>query len=197
MNSRPSPSEISRVLSHALRHAPGEYSLVLDPEGWVSVKELLDALHGLGHGWESLDERTLSEVLEAAEKKRHRMEDGRIRALHGHSVPVVASREPGQPPPVLFHGTAPASVHLIKASGILPMQRQYVHLAETVEQATAVGARKDKHPVVLTIATEVAQSLGVDFFRTDSAVWLAGSIPAAAVGVLKANENGTHLEKET
>ncbi|WP_397334652.1 RNA 2'-phosphotransferase [Paenarthrobacter nitroguajacolicus] len=196
MNCRPSPSEISRVLSHALRHAPGEYSLVLDREGWVSVSELLGAMRGLGHRWESVDEKTLNEVLETAEKKRHQMVDGRIRALHGHSVPVAASHKPSQPPPVLFHGTAPASVPLIEASGILPMQRQYVHLAETVEQATAVGKRKDKHPVVLTIATDVAQSLGVVFYRADSAIWLADPIPAAAVGLI-ANEYDMYLKKGT
>lgn len=74
------------------------------------------------------------------------------------------------------------------------MQRQYVHLSETVEQATVVGKRKDKHPVVLTIATDVAQSLGVVFYRADSAIWLADPIPAAAVGLLSANEYDMYQE---
>ncbi|WP_423723756.1 RNA 2'-phosphotransferase [Arthrobacter zhangbolii] len=52
MTSTPSRSEISRVLSHALRHAPGEYGLVLDPEGWAPLSEVLGALHRLGPKWE-------------------------------------------------------------------------------------------------------------------------------------------------
>ncbi|WP_399542780.1 RNA 2'-phosphotransferase [uncultured Arthrobacter sp.] len=109
MNSRPSRSEVSRVLSHALRHAPGEYGLVLDPQGWTPVSELLRGLHRLGQEWESVDETTIHEVLEASKKKRHQLAEGRIRALHGHSIPVQALYEPTPPPPVLFHGTARAT----------------------------------------------------------------------------------------
>ncbi|WP_373460121.1 RNA 2'-phosphotransferase [Arthrobacter globiformis] len=183
MNSRPSRSEISRVLSHALRHAPGEYGLALDPQGWAPVTELLRALHRLGQEWELVDETTIREVLEASKKKRHQMAEGRIRALHGHSIPVQALYEPTPPPPVLFHGTARATVPAIRVSGILPMQRQYVHLAETVEQARQVGVRKDLNPAILTVDTGVATASGVLFYRPESGIWLATSIPASAVGI--------------
>lgn len=181
MPRRPSRSEISRVLSHALRHAPGEYALTLDAEGWAPVSDVLGALHRLGREWESVDEAVLHEVLEAAEKKRHQIANGRIRAVHGHSVPVEPAQAPSQPPPVLFHGTARDAVPQIRASGILPMRRQYVHLAETVEQALQVGRRKDVDPVILTVNTEMAVAEGTTFYRSDSGVWLAAAIPASAV----------------
>ena len=38
MMKKPS-TELSRVLSHALRHDPGCYGLELDPEGWVGLGE--------------------------------------------------------------------------------------------------------------------------------------------------------------
>ncbi|MCQ1953429.1 RNA 2'-phosphotransferase [Arthrobacter sp. zg-Y238] len=183
MAKAPSRTEISRVLSHALRHAPGEYALELDPEGWAPVSEVLSALHRLGPEWESVDEAVLHEVLEAAEKKRHQIRDGRIRAVHGHSVPVEPAGEPGSPPAVLFHGTSPAAVPQICADGILPMRRQYVHLSDSVEQARQVGQRKDADPVILTVDTRVAVAQGVSFYQSDSGVWLAASIPATAVGM--------------
>jgi putative RNA 2'-phosphotransferase len=182
MSGRPSRSEISRVLSQALRHAPGEYSPVLDPEGWAPVSELLRALHRLGRVWESVDERVLYEVLDATRKKRHEMAEGRIRALHGHSIPMNPPYDPSPPPPVLFHGTARSAVPGIRLSVILPMQRRYVHLAETAERARLVGMRKDASPAILTVHTDVAVALGVTFYRTGSGVWLAGVIPASAVG---------------
>ena len=186
MHSAPSRSEISRVLSHALRHAPEDYGLVLDPEGWAPVVEVLDALHRLGPKWEAVDEEALHEVLQAAEKKRHQISSGRIRAVHGHSVPVRQADEPVEPPSVLFHGTARETVPVIRAAGILPMRRQYVHLADTVEQAKEVGHRKDSSPVILAIDTGAAVSHGVSFYRSDSGVWLSGPIPAAAVEILDA-----------
>ena len=136
------------MLSHALRHAPGEYGLVLDPEGWAPVPQVLAALHRLGPEWEAVDEEMLHGVLEAAGKKRHQISDGRIRAVHGHSVPVRPAEEPIEPPAVLFHGTARDTVPVIRVAGILPMGRRNVHLAETVEQAREVGQRKDSSLVL-------------------------------------------------
>ena len=37
--------DLSREISYALRHAPWEYELEMDEEGWVPVEQLLDALH--------------------------------------------------------------------------------------------------------------------------------------------------------
>lgn len=37
--------ELSKGISYALRHAPWEYELELDEEGWVDIEQLLAALH--------------------------------------------------------------------------------------------------------------------------------------------------------
>jgi putative RNA 2'-phosphotransferase len=37
-------SKLSKEVSYALRHAPWEYEIELDNEGWVSVEQLLMAL---------------------------------------------------------------------------------------------------------------------------------------------------------
>jgi len=37
--------KLSKEISYALRHAPWEYDLEMDEEGWVPVEQLLDALH--------------------------------------------------------------------------------------------------------------------------------------------------------
>ena len=36
---------LSKEISYALRHAPCEYELEMDEEGWAPVLQLLDALH--------------------------------------------------------------------------------------------------------------------------------------------------------
>ena len=36
--------ELSKEVSYALRHAPWEYELEMDEEGWVSIEQLLSAL---------------------------------------------------------------------------------------------------------------------------------------------------------
>ncbi|NTW40943.1 MAG: RNA 2'-phosphotransferase, partial [Cellulomonadaceae bacterium] len=37
-------ADLSRVVSHALRHEPWLYELELDEAGWVSVQSLVEAL---------------------------------------------------------------------------------------------------------------------------------------------------------
>ena len=50
-------TELSRVLSHALRHDPGRYGLELDPEGWVGLGEVVAALRIRAIYGHSLPER--------------------------------------------------------------------------------------------------------------------------------------------
>lgn len=36
--------KLSKEVSYVLRHAPWEYELGLDNEGWISIDQLIDAL---------------------------------------------------------------------------------------------------------------------------------------------------------
>lgn len=47
--------QLSKEISYALRHAPWEYELELDENGWVRVEQLLTALKE-NSKWESLTE---------------------------------------------------------------------------------------------------------------------------------------------
>ena len=47
--------ELSKTVSHALRHAPEEYDLNLDDEGWVETNLLLKSLGEKNPEWQSLE----------------------------------------------------------------------------------------------------------------------------------------------
>jgi RNA:NAD 2'-phosphotransferase (TPT1/KptA family) len=110
-------TDVSRAISHALRHEPWLYELELDDAGWVPVEDLLAALRAEKPAWAALNEGHLVQMMAQAEKQRYEMRDGRIRALYGHSTPQKLLREPAEPPAILFHGTAPKSVALIRKDG--------------------------------------------------------------------------------
>lgn len=55
--------DLSREISYALRHAPWEYELEMDEEGWVPVEQLLDALHRTVK-WSNICEADLNEMIE-------------------------------------------------------------------------------------------------------------------------------------
>ena len=90
-------------------------------------------------------------MIEESEKKRHEISDGKIRAYYGHSVPMKIEKEEKMPPEVLFHGTARRFYKSITEKGLLPQNRQYVHLSQDIETAENVGKRHDDKPCALII----------------------------------------------
>lgn len=132
--------ELSRLVSHALRHEPWLYELELDDQGWVDIDSLVKAL-----GRQRLPGLTAADVeamVAHASKQRHETRDGCIRAIYGHSLPGAIQRIVAVPPAALFHGTSPSAALAIQVAGLLPMGRQHVHLSVDSETAMSVGTRK-------------------------------------------------------
>jgi putative RNA 2'-phosphotransferase len=169
-------ADVSRAISHALRHQPWLYELELDDAGWAPVDALLAALREEKPAWAALSEKDLVQMMAEATKQRYEMRDGRIRALYGHSTPQKLLKEQAEPPAILFHGTAPKTVALIRKDGLRPMARQYVHLSVDVPTATEVGRRKAKEPVILRVRAGDAHRAGVPFYRGNELVWLADAV---------------------
>lgn len=168
---------LSKEISYALRHAPWEYELEMDEEGWVPVGQLLDALHRTDR-WSNICEADLIEMIEKSEKKRHELIDGKIRAFYGHSTPIKILKEEKMPPDFLYHGTARRFVESIRENGLLPQRRQYVHLSQDIETAEKVGSRHDNKPCILIIDAQKAWNEGIKFYLGNEKVWLADTIPS-------------------
>ena len=176
-----SPNELlrlSRTISHALRHEPWLYELDLDEGGWLDVEALLSALRGQCKEWSQLTEHNIVQVMEASDKQRFELQDGRIRALYGHSIPQRLRKVAGVPPTMLYHGTAPATAEVVMKEGLKPMGRQYVHLSADRETAYQVGRRKAAEPVILEVEAGKAYAAGVAFYYGNEQVWLADTVPA-------------------
>lgn len=169
-------TELSKEISYALRHAPWEYELEMDTEGWVPVEQLLDALHK-DERWKNISENDLALMIQKSDKKRHEICNGNIRAHYGHSIPIRIVKEEKAPPEVLYHGTAKRFLDSIKASGLLPKGRQYVHLSQDMETARNVGMRHDRTPCILKINAKQAWEDGIKFYYGNEKVWLADKVP--------------------
>jgi putative RNA 2'-phosphotransferase len=176
--------ELSKEVSYALRHAPWEYELTMDNQGFVPVSELLAALNETGHYDKTVTEEDLIRMMEASDKKRHEIVGGKIRALYGYSIPMKIEKEPSVPPDVLYHGTAKRFLDSILSDGLKPMSRQYVHLSTDVEMAESVGKRHDSHPVILKIDAKAAHASGILFCKGNDRVWLTDALPAKFISLL-------------
>ncbi|KZZ46326.1 hypothetical protein A3759_31935, partial [Thalassolituus sp. HI0120] len=127
MLSKQQQRQLSQAISHALRHEPWVYELELDRNGFVELANVLEALNSVGDN--SLPKITAEDVelmIQASEKQRHEIVDGKIRALYGHSLPGLIAREPFVPDSQmeLYHATSPELVGNILEQGLKPMGRQ-------------------------------------------------------------------------
>jgi putative RNA 2'-phosphotransferase len=175
--------ELSRAISHALRHDPDLYELELDEKGSVPVEDLLQSLRSLRPEWTSLTVADLQELLSSFGKKRHVIEHGRIRALYGHSSVPTLTRVLATPPPLLFHGTSAIAAVTILIEGLKPMGRHFVHLSVDRETAERVGMRKGDHPVIFAVDAGAAAAAAIPFYSGNDKVWLADVIPARFLSV--------------
>ena len=167
---------LSKEISYALRHAPGEYGLVLDEEGFVDVGDLVKALSSRVPRKQSVTTEDIERAISCGEKKRHEIIDGRIRALYGHSVGTPISMSPEDPPEGLYHGTSRRALSSILSNGIQRMSRQMVHLSTDYETAMKTALRHDDRPVVLQVAAARAHGDGIQFFRRNETVWLCSYV---------------------
>lgn len=177
--------QLSKTVSHALRHAPWLYELELDEEGWVDIEPLLDRLRFVRDDWRDLAERDLEEMVTCSDKPRHEIQAGRIRALEGRSTAGLLRRTPAAPPETLYHGTAAQAVGNILSDGLRPVKRRYVHLSPDVLTAGEVAKRKSPRTVVLQVDARKAADAGVRFYEGNERVWLAERIPSEYIRELQ------------
>lgn len=180
MNDRRDLIKLSKFLALILRHQPERFALALDEEGWASLSEVMEILHGLPNfRWATrADVIAVVEQGTGDDKRRFQVEGNRIRARYGHSLSRAIRYEPCVPPALLYHGTSLDALESIRREGLRPMERQYVHLSPDPTTAVRVGARRDDRPVILAVSAADAHAAGVVFHRADALVYLARHIPA-------------------
>ncbi|HWP59770.1 MAG TPA: RNA 2'-phosphotransferase [Candidatus Acidoferrales bacterium] len=168
------PERISRFLSFLLRHNPPEYRLRFDRRGFVSWDELFAKVR---ERFGEVSEAEVLAVIEGAEKKRFEFAEGKVRATYGHSFPVELELQSVEPPERLYHGTARDLARNFLRAGLTPRDRRHVYLSESLEEAIAVGKRRDPLPAVLVVAARAAHADGIRFYHSGN-LFLVEAVPA-------------------
>lgn len=168
-----SPERLSRFLSYLLRHRPKEYPLAFDRHGFVAWTDLVDLVRERFYDATEEDIRT---VITESEKRRFELRDDKVRATYGHSFPVDLGLESVEPPAELYYGTARDLAQSILRDGLKPRDRQYVHLSASLEEAEAVGKRRDHAPAIVVVDTRSARDANVTFYCSGP-LFLAQSVP--------------------
>lgn len=173
---------ISKRMALLLRHAPDSAGLILDPEGFVSIEDLVIALQ---RTMPDVNADTVRSVVALVEphKQRYSIVDDCVRANYGHSTTERIQHTAAMPPEILFHGTSVSAVPMILEAGLRPMGRQYVHLTPDRKLAASVGARHGQ-PCLIQVDARSAHAAGIVFFKANFTFWLAQSVAPAYLRVV-------------
>jgi len=177
-------TETSKFLSYILRHEPDAIGLVLSSDGWADINELMQLANTSGN---NITLEQIHSIVENDKKGRFSIsENGQyIRAVQGHSLKTVdLNLKETTPPANLLHGTAQRFIESIHNEGLLPQERQYVHLTEDYDTAIKTGMRYGK-PVVLNIDSHKMQEEGYKFYQAENNVWLTLAVPPAYITIYK------------
>jgi putative RNA 2'-phosphotransferase len=166
--------KLSKFLSYILRHDPDKYDLELDKNGYTDLGTVLGVLT---NRFKNFKKEDLLRLVERDPKGRFEITSGRIRATYGHSIEVQPGPKSVTPPETLYHGTSSESMERILTEGLRPMDRQFVHLSVTRDDAYAVGSRHTDKPVILMIMAKKAHSGGIEFFKGGN-LFLVKEVPA-------------------
>jgi len=167
---------LSKLMSYILRHHPDEFGLVLDQEGFVSLKELHQAIIE-EKDWSFVRISHIKDIVNFSDKKRFETKGDKIRASYGHSLAVQLDYQSVIPPKFLYHATTRKAYPHILEKGLLPMGRQYVHLTMDKELSLRIGKRRDSKPVLLEIQAKRAYEAGIEFYCPNELIYLVKTIP--------------------
>jgi putative RNA 2'-phosphotransferase len=130
-------------------------------------------------------EEQIRAIVTGSDKKRFELKEGKIRATYGHSFRVDLGLEPEEPPPELYYGTARDLAQSILRGGLKPRDRQYVHLSPLLDEAVAVGKRRDPVPAIVVVDARSAHAEGIRFFASGP-LFLVENVPAKFLSLSQA-----------
>jgi putative RNA 2'-phosphotransferase len=165
----------AKFLSYVLGVRPDEFGLVPDPEGFVWIKDLLQALREEDE-WRFLGRAHLAELLHAGFGQEFEIQEDRIRCRvpKGSILPEPV----GSPPAKLYCAVRQRAHPVVLEKGLKPAKGPWVVLSRTPEMALRIGRRKDPHPVTLEVRAQQAAASGLRFHSTQGELFLVEEIPA-------------------
>lgn len=166
-------TDLSRFLIYILAHRPDEFGLVPDSIGFITMKELLRAIHE-EPGWGYVREGHIREVLIGKDRALFVWEEDRIRAVEKRWHLDLQTPSENTPKILFVAIRRKAHVHVMEKG--LFSDRPLV-LSPDPDTALRIGRRRDPKPILLEVMTGPAREQGISF-QAFGDLYLANEIPA-------------------
>jgi putative RNA 2'-phosphotransferase len=185
---------------YILGHSPHEFGIVPDKNGFVGIKELLQAMHedpDMPH----INEGGINEVLMSDERELFERFDNKLRAVSRHWV-LETELPATDIPPILFTPVRRKAHYLVLEKGLIKRDDHFYCLTPDREMAERIGKRKDQKPVIIELMALRAANEGVHISKFGG-LYLASEIPVRFIAgpplpkaALKERETAAQVKKE-
>jgi|UniRef100_A0A7C3WGY6 putative RNA 2'-phosphotransferase len=167
---------LSRLLSYVLCHRPDEFGLVLDEDGFIPIKKLLQGL-AAEPGWGHVRRHHLEQLAGLCQPPCLEIAGDRIRGVK--PGPARLRHAPGGSPPALLYIAVPVKAHAAVAEqGLRPPPGQELVLAADRETALKIARRRSPDPVMIVVQARLAADRGIVFQGYGENLWLTSeSLP--------------------
>jgi putative RNA 2'-phosphotransferase len=169
---------LSRTLAGVLRHFPERFDLEMDRQGFVDLRDFVNALQRKQRRYHWLRPHHIMAIIETDNKGRYEFKDGKIRATYAHSFEVELDSSNVGIPETLYYPTTVEEVDIVLETGLKPADRKKVHLSKTVRDAVNAGRVRTESPVILEVDTKAASEDGMIVQKAGKTVYLTNDVPA-------------------
>jgi len=200
----PAEKRLSHKLSSILRHGnDGFKEILIKNEGWLDIDYLLKNSNYCVKN--KVTRELLNTVVETNEKQRFKIENNKIRANQGHSIPVGTSDlktidlDQAKTYDFIVHGTYYKSIGVILKTGLNRMNREHIHLTASDRVDKSIGVIsgfRNSCDVLIYIDIVTAVQDGIKFYVSDNNVVLCeGPLPVKYFLKAMDRDSGSDLLK--
>ncbi len=165
--------QLTKFIAYALGHRPDEFGLVLDPHGFIKIKEFLKAIHE-GDGFKYVRRSHLEELIITLPDPLIEIKGNSIRAKYRDKLSQHSLAQ--KLPELLYTCVRRRAYPVVLEKGIFPTTYSHVVLSSCRDLAERMGKRIDPMPVLLTIHTSKPAAEKIVFYRAGATLFLAESI---------------------
>ncbi len=164
--------KLEKYLFAVLGRRPYEIGLVLEEGGWISVKELSQALMADPEAPHVTSKR-LFQFLSVYRPPRFQLDEDRVRVVPEHQPSDLFFRQITEPPEILYVAFRPRThAHVLK-KGLAPWaNKKWIILADTKKMALQVGKRWTPDPILATIFAKKAYENGQIFQKAGPGLYV-------------------------
>jgi putative RNA 2'-phosphotransferase len=169
--------QLGRTLAGVLRHFPERFGLDMDEQGFVNIRDFINALRDGNRRYHWLRPHHIIAIIETDPKGRYQISNDLMRATYGHSLELDLKLPTENIPDHLYYPATPEEADIILETGLRPSDRKMVHLSKTYQDALNAGKVRVESPIILEIDAVGAIGAGNVISQAGRTVFLAHEIP--------------------